>query len=173
MTRNEKQRVLRAIQKLSAVTGVPATTVSQYVELDLTRIATESHSLPTARLRELEKICTELAKTGVDLQRTLATKEANLAEISGRVDRARITLLERNELLIERQGELSVLQARRAAVDENIRVAELAVRKSKFEIIRLRPGTPGKLSAVVVRVALALFTAVGVIVAVLLILGRR
>jgi hypothetical protein len=173
MTSNDRKRLDRAIHRLSEATLISEALITEYFEIDIREITNEAISLPTARLVKVEGLCRDLSKTGSDLQTAIATKEKALSELTTRIDRARIALLDRGELVIARQAELAALQARIEALDDEIRNTDRAVSHSRYDIMRRQRSNRGNVPNLAMRVALATFTLIGVVIAVYLILRFR
>jgi len=172
ITRNERKRLERALQRLSATTHVPVATICEYVELDLVRIANDTVSIPTVRLSTLEKQCRELSNEGGELHRAILAKEAALAQLSANIDRARVSLMERQERLIVRQNDLAALRSQREAADEELRKVNRAVADVRFARIRARADPDREAPKLVVRIALMIFTLIGIAIALFLIFHR-
>ena len=172
MSRDERKRLERALQRLSAATGIPAATICDYIELDLTRIANDAASIPTARLSMLEERCREFSNATKDLQRAILAKEAALAELSATINRARVSLLERQERLIARQSDLAMLRSQRTNVDEELRKTDRAIADERFQHIRARTSVGGAAPSLIVRIALTIFTLAGIAIALFLIFHR-
>jgi hypothetical protein len=174
MSQSPAKRLIKLVQLIAHELRVDAAVVVDFIELDLKRIFNDQVVLPKARLEAVETRCAYLVTQTRELEKTLASKEALINTLSGRIDRATMMILEREERVSAKEKSLAEVLDRVASLNRQMQSLETQEKRAKYSLIRNAHvrGTQNYQPTATIRIVLSAFTVIGVILAVFLILWR-